>query len=419
MLAWIPLFLILDAQPHVHEGAHPALLGSYGGTREASGTSWQPEAAPMEGLHRSGGSWTFMVHGFVYGVYGGHTGNREDDGVYTTNMVMAMASRPLAGGTFGARAMLSLEPALGPRGYPLLLQTGETADGREHLFDRQHPHDFAMELALSWSRPLGERSSVFAYLGLPGEPALGPPAFMHRPSATEIPTAPLAHHWLDSTHITHGVATLGLTTGRFKLDASAFNGRESDQHRWNVERPRLNSYAARATFNPSPSWSLQASVARIEEPEILHQDLDVKRVTISAARSARLGSGRLESLLAVGRNVRSRLLSTSPFTTYPPTRTQDAVLLESSWRFPAGHALMARFEWVEKDELFIRRDSFHVRSFPVAKLDVGAVRELASVRRLGAGVGFTVGVHRLPDVLEGEYGRRPWSYTVFARVRLR
>src|SRR5262245_14178930 len=217
MLAWVPLVLSLtiDSQAHHHEGAHPGLLGPYAGTRESSGTSWGPEAAPMEGLHFSRGAWTFMVHGFVYGVYGGHTGRREDDGVYTTNMVMAMASRPLAGGTFGARAMLSLEPVLGPRGYPLLLQTGETADGREHLFDRQHPHDFVMELAVVWSRNLGPRASVFAYLGLPGEPALGPPAFMHRPSGTQTPTAPLSHHWLDSTHITQGVATLGLTAGWF------------------------------------------------------------------------------------------------------------------------------------------------------------------------------------------------------------
>jgi hypothetical protein len=423
MPIWTPLFLslaaLLDAQPHAHDAAHPGLLGSYPATREASGTSWQPEAAPMEGVHLRRGAWTIMVHGFAFGVYGGHTGRRRDDEAYTTNMVMAMASRPAAGGTLGLRAMLSLEPVLGPRGYPLLLQTGETADGREHLFDRQHPHDFAMELALTWSRPLGARSSVFAYLGLPGEPALGPAAFMHRPSAMDMPAAPLAHHWLDSTHITHGVATLGVTAGKLKLDASAFRGRESDQHRWNVERPRLDSFAFRATFNPSPAWSLQASLARIEEPEILHPDLDVKRFTLSAARSASFGPGRLESLLAVGRNVRSRLLSTSPFTTYPPTRSQDAVLLESTLRWPAGHAVLARLEWVEKDELFIRRDAFHVRTFPVAKLDLGAVRELVSMRRLSLGLGFTAGVHRLPEVLEGEYGRRPWAYTVFARVRLR
>jgi hypothetical protein len=53
------------------------------------------------------------------------------------------------------------------RGYPLLFQTGETADGRTHLVDRQHPHDFLMELATSYSVPLGRDGSAFAYVGLP------------------------------------------------------------------------------------------------------------------------------------------------------------------------------------------------------------------------------------------------------------
>jgi hypothetical protein len=210
-----------------------------------------------------------------------------------------------------------------------------------------------------------------------------------------------------------------VAVGRAKLDASAFRGRESDQHRWNLERPRLDSFALRAAFNPSARWSLQASAGKVAEPEPLHPGLDVTRFTVSAARSAPLGPARLETLLALGRNRRSQLLSTSPFPSYPPRRTQDAVLLESALRWPAGHALLARLEWVEKDELFVRRDAFHVRTFPVAKLDVGAVREVAAWRRFSGGVGFTAGVHHLPEILEGDYGRRPWAYTLFGRVRLR
>ena len=61
-------------------------------------------------------------------------------------MAMAAASRTLGGGMFTLRAMGSLEPLMGPKGYRLLLQTGETADGRTHLVDHQHPHDLAMEL---------------------------------------------------------------------------------------------------------------------------------------------------------------------------------------------------------------------------------------------------------------------------------
>jgi len=90
---------------------------------------------------------------------------------------MLMGSRAVGEGRLGFRAMVSAEPwTVGARGYPLLLQTGETADGVHPLVDRQHPHDLFMELAGTYSHPLGDGSSAFLYLGLPGEPALGPPA---------------------------------------------------------------------------------------------------------------------------------------------------------------------------------------------------------------------------------------------------
>src|SRR5438477_81863 len=141
-------------------------------------------------------------------------------------MFMGMAQRPLGAGTVGLRTMLSLEPlTIGKHGYPLLLQTGETANGRTPLVDRQHPHDLFMELAGSYSIASGNRS-LFLYGALPGEPALGPPAFMHRFSGINIPVAPITHHWLDSTHITYGVLTAGAVGDRVKVEASAFRGRE-------------------------------------------------------------------------------------------------------------------------------------------------------------------------------------------------
>src|SRR5207248_1892003 len=99
---------------------------------------------------------------------------------FSSSMLMIMGQRHAGVGTLGLRAMASLDPAMGPSGYPLLLQTGETANGVDPLADRQHPHDLFMELSGAYSVPIGEDSSVFGYVGLPGEPALGPSAFMHR-----------------------------------------------------------------------------------------------------------------------------------------------------------------------------------------------------------------------------------------------
>jgi hypothetical protein len=65
-----------------------------------------------------------------------------------------------------------------------------------------------MELAASYAYDLGNGNAVSIYAGLPGEPALGPPTFMHRMSAMDNPEAPISHHWFDSTHVTFGVVTL-------------------------------------------------------------------------------------------------------------------------------------------------------------------------------------------------------------------
>ena len=213
-----------------------AFYGDYSMRREASGTSWQPETTPMEGYHIYTHDWLIMVHGFIDGVYDYQGGPRGDKKFFSPNMFMAMGERPLGPGKFGVRTMLSLEPAsIGKTGYPLLLQTGETADGVNPLIDRQHPHDLFMELAATYSLPVGDEKSVFGYFGYPGEPALGPPTFMHRFSGMDIPEAPITHHWLDSTHVTFGVATLGYIWKQFKIDGSIFTGREPDQNRWNFD----------------------------------------------------------------------------------------------------------------------------------------------------------------------------------------
>ena len=107
----------------------------------------------------------------------------------------ATVPKDLANGdTLGLKAMLSGDAFMGRRGYPLLLASGETADGATHLVDRQHPHDLLMELAASYSHPVSDTDSLFLYGGYPGEPALGPSAYMHRVSAMDNPMTPIAHH---------------------------------------------------------------------------------------------------------------------------------------------------------------------------------------------------------------------------------
>jgi hypothetical protein len=382
------------------------LYGAYDMTREASGTSWQPDSTPMEGAHEMRGAWMAMLHGFANAIYDDQGGPRGASQTFSTSMLMLMARRELTNGAFGVRLMLSADPLMGASGYPLLFQTGETADGRVPLVDRQHPHNLLMEAAVTYSRDLSPGSSVFVYLGPAGEPALGPTTFMHRLSAMDNPEAPLTHHWLDSTHVSYGVATAGYVLGQFKLDASAFNGREPDQHRYDVELRSLDSYAARLTWDPTTDLSMQVSTGHLVSPEQLEPGVDVHRTTASVTYNAPVPGQWWQTTLAWGRNSPSQGSASSGW------------LLESALKLSVAQTLFGRAEHVAKDELFLPGAPLYGASFMVNKLSLGYIYDFAQLGSLSFGVGGLVSTYSYPAALNPVYGSRPTSFMVFARVRL-
>ncbi len=188
-LTLIPLAALLGGPTDVetsHEG-HAAMLpmtgalGSYPMARDASGTAWQPDATPHVMGHVMRGDWMISGHTQLNAVYSDQQGPRGDDLAFIAGMVMGAARLDMENGdALTLRAMLSPDPFMGKRGYPLLLAAGETADGVTTLVDRQHPHDLFMEISATWARQFDAANSAFLYAALPGEPAFGPPAFMHR-----------------------------------------------------------------------------------------------------------------------------------------------------------------------------------------------------------------------------------------------
>jgi hypothetical protein len=225
--------------------------------RMGSGTTWIPDAVTMPNRRRMLGDWMIMSHGFAFLQYDKQSGERGDDQFGSLNWTMLMATHDFAGGRFQARTMLSLDPlTVTNRGYPLLLQSGETYKGQP-LHDRQHPHDFWMELGALYQRPITKSLAWSIYAAPSGEPALSPVAFMHRPSGMDNLTAPIGHHWQDATHVSFGVLTGGIFTHTWQLEGSIFNGREPDENRWNFDPIKLDSYSARFTVNPNVHWSLQ------------------------------------------------------------------------------------------------------------------------------------------------------------------
>jgi hypothetical protein len=368
--------------------------------RQASGTSWQPDLTPHEGVMSMVGPWMVMTHATLNGVWSDQGGPRGDTMAFVSGMAMVMADRDAGPGRLGLRIMLDPDPLMGKRGYPLLLAAGETANGRDTLTDRQHPHDLFMELSARYSVPLGEKGSIFVYGGLPGEPAYGPPVFMHREAGMDSPEAPLTHHWFDSTHVTFGVVTLGYIRGPWQFEASQFRGREPDQHRFDIETGALDSSSVRLSLNPTQDWSLQVSAARLNSPEALEPDHDEDRVSASALFSRYTDIGRFSATLAWARKDKT------------PGPSLQAWLLETAVKSDSNWTLFGRAELARHDEL----SGHHGQLVNVGKLSLGVIHDWTISEHVSFGVGGLISRIKAPDELGYQ---NPTSSMAFVRLRLR
>jgi hypothetical protein len=392
------LVVIVSVQHEGHEMPMPMNVGVLGipDARAGSGTAWLPDSSPMHAAHFMAGRWAFMVHGIVVPLYDHQGGPRGDDQFNVINWGMLTAQRPLAGGRIALRAMASADPwTVGPRGYPLLLQSGESYKGAP-LVDRQHPHDLWIELAALWERPLAANLAASLYLAAVGEPAVGPPAFQHRPSAQSDPLAPLGHHWQDATHITYGAMTAGLFSRAVKLEASAFNGREPDARRTDFDFRKIDSYGVRVAANPGARWSLSAWYAYLDTPEELHPDESIHRYGAAALTT----QGRFNGALVWGANAKLG------------AATSHSLLAEGDLEMAGGHHLFGRAEYVRKTA-----EDLVVAGAPAEEAyDLGSL----VLGYLKAGFGVRGSVSFVPQALEAAYGSRtPLGVAIFARWRPR
>jgi len=364
-------------------------------TRAASGTAWLPDSAPMHAAHFRAGKWSLMVHGIVAPLYDAQGGPRGDNQFTVINWGMLTATRPFGGGQVALRLMTSADPwTVGPRGYPLLLQSGESYRGAP-LVDRQHPHDLWIELAALWERRLAAHLAASLYLAAVGEPAVGPPAFQHRPSAQSDPFAPLGHHWQDATHITYGALTAGVFSHSVKVEASAFNGREPDAVRTDFDFRKIDSYSVRVAANPGARWSLSAWYAYLATPEELHPAESIHRYGAAVLTA----QGRLNAAFVWGAN-----------------GTSHSLLAEGDLEVLRGHHMFTRVEYVRKsgEDLVVAAGTYDVGSVVLGYLKAWGVGR----GEWGLGVRGSIGV--IPSSLKAAYGSRtPRGAAVFARWRPR
>jgi len=375
--------------------------------RDGSGTSWLPDESTMSGAMHQTGPWMLMLHGSVFLEDVQTSAARGDHELGSVNWFMGMAKRDLGGGRLTVRAMMSLEPlTVGKCGYPDLLQSGELCNGAA-LHDDQHPHNLFMEVAVDYRHALSKALAIEVYGAPVGEPALGPVAFPHRPSAMSNLMAPISHHWLDSTHVSFGVLTGALYGRRWKAESSVFNGREPDDRRYGFEFAALDSYSGRFTFLPSSHWALQASAGHLTDAE---QRPDGTRETVTrltaSATHHRLVNNRLwATTVAWGQNRESGV----------PT---SAFLAETSADTSPRDVWFGRVEVVGKTATDLSLPFPAAEVLTVGKADVGYTRWLAEGHGLETGLGGSVGVSWVPETLRPFYGgRSPLEFAVFLAVR--
>jgi hypothetical protein len=353
------------------------------------------------------GGWQLMEDGVLFLNVNHQGGPRGGTELVAPNWWMGMAGRAVGRGRLTLTGMLSLEPVtVGKDGYREFFQAGEALDGRP-LIDRQHPHDFFMQLAAVWRVPLSA-STGFTIAGGPvGEPALGPVAFMHRASAIDNPTAPLGHHTFDSTHIAFGVVTAAVDRGPFVLEGSLFNGREPDDQRWNFDFGRLDSFSGRLWYRPHAEWELQLSSGRLASPEQLEPG-NIVRTTASVSWT-RAKNGRMSSVTqGFGRNDTDH-------------GARNAFFVEGA-RHAGANTFYSRFEAVQVETallqtgLVVEGHAAEANDTVVA-FTAGGVRDVGRWRGFEGGFGADVTFYRVPDSLQPQYSSHPVSFHVFFRLR--
>jgi len=391
--------------------------------REASGTSWLPNETPMFGAQRTWGGWDVMLNGTAFATFLYEPGEVHRTGGFSThqfvstNWGMLMARRRVGTARIGLRAMASVEPWSVPGcGYLNFLATGELCEG-DTIHDRQHPHDFFMELAADYDRRLRGSWRWQLYGGLAGEPALGPPAFPHRISAILNPIAPISHHWMDSTHITFGVVTAGFYDRHWKMETSVFNGREPDENRGDLDLAALDSVSGRVTFLPNERLAFQISAGHLTEahPEFAPRPpSDVDRATASATYHRPLPSeGIWATTIGWGMNSGIVVIPTGAFDT-----TTHAFMFESSATFRDRDTWFGRAELAQKPAEDLHAHEYGAEIFLLAKVQGGYARQFKPWKRMTSGVGGSVSLSIVPPELGSRYGGRVApGFAVFATVR--
>jgi hypothetical protein len=322
------------------------------------------------------------------------------------------------GQTFSARHFLNLEwmgtaerwtyPS---NGTPELLQIGEDQQDHQPFLDAQHPHSSPiMGLTLSDTLTLGSQNDHLSVWFAPrGASTDGPIPFMHRPTGTINPAAPLGHHiGQDVGHISSTVVGTSLQWGSHVAEISTFNGTEPDPTHIDLPVAMPNSFAGRFTQVFTSHLFAMVSFANVAHPEA--QDptiINVQRYSASLYADASLASGWFVHHALIWGLIKNY--------DHAPNLHSFA---EEAWFRKNSNNLWGRLEVLQRTpaELQIPVPPSASSATWIVAATVGYTYQLPSVVGCNLGLGGALTLDVLPGAFRTVYGTMPVTGNVFLQV---
>ena len=373
--------------------------------RFGTGTSWLPDASPLNAAVPHIGNWGLLVHGNVYTGYDYYNSKRGGKRFMGRNTLMGSVFRTFEKSEVLFRLAMSFEPlTIGPKGYPQVLQTGQTANG-ERIHDKQYALDFFREFAAMYSWEVTKNWAGTVYAALAGEPALGPVTFTQRVSASADPLAPLGFQAQEASHASFGVITVGAHTRTLKLEASWFNGEVPGDHRFTLALRKPDSYSLRINWNPGSHWSGQVSYGFLERPvpsDPRHQHRVSSSMSYTNWTASDAG---FAATLSFAERIDTNLDSSA------------ALMLETYWNIDGHHAVFGRAELSQKTarELVLEGGG---ELYAIGSLAGGYIYYLGPFITLSPGLGARVSINPMENDLKRDYGTQcALGGMIFAQLR--
>jgi len=356
----------------------------------------------------------WMLHGNAFLVQTFQEGSRGHNRFAAPNMIMAEAGRSIGNRHYvDANLMLTFERWTFPKeGYPELFQIGEQNEDDEPYVDGQHPHSSPiMGLTVSDTIRLGNgRDHLKLFFAPRGQATEGPTAFMHRPSGTINPDAPLGHHiGQDVSHITSTVLGASLGLGRARYEASAFHGEEPEPTKVDLPLGELNSYAGRLIYEFSDDISAMVSAAFVKDPEPHDLTLEkIYRYSASAYVQHHLDNGwMLHDAFVFG------LVNG-----YDHISALRSFLYEFWIHSDQPSNYWGRIEFVERTGAQLNITSIEQPLEPlwVSAITIGYTYDILKFESSKFGLGSSVTKNFTPSEFKEAYGGDPWSGRVFLQI---